>query len=284
MPIHCRPLMCCALAQILLLMCSGCTTSGYPWFVKFMPASGQILCEDNRYARVYVYSLESRKKLVLTGRVACIDMATNRFVLRAEGRNNPLPCSLVTLMAEGIRVESLPAVPLPGQLPQTVMEFGPSHGTIAALNYATDYDQKPSTNCVLTIGQSSWMQESIPEAVAGKPYLIYYRNINMRQGGYTFAPVHEWGPVVPRGPVWGVDVQDTFRNNKLGFRLPSPDGKYVVMILDPDDRLGRVTLTEVATGYRTVLLDKNDAAQDALDVLGRVYAAPLMILMGVGSI
>lgn len=264
----------------------GCTASGYPAFVKFSPDGRRLVYQDARYPRVYIYDLETRQKYVMKGRVASLNREVDRFILlpnRYSGRQSPpdpVPCRLVTFERDGPRVERLPGLPVgSGLLPIVCMELGPDQQQILATIYDSSYvvfSRRPHRDYRLKLGENEWTAVRCPRDFprhppAEPPYIPS----GVREGRHVFCPDHS-PENQAKGDNWGFDVETEFSSNyRLGFILRSPDGSFVVRIRDIDDPWRRVTLTEVATGRKEIILNKNDAALGVLDVIAKIALLPL---------
>lgn len=266
----------------------GCTASGYPDFVKFSPDGRRLVYQDARYPRVYIYDLKTRQKYVLKGRIASLNREVDRFVLLphrytgVESPPAPLPCCLVTFEHGGPQVERLPGLPLgSGVLPVVVMELGPEQQQILATIYehqSVVFRTAPHRDYLLKFGQDEWTAVRCPRDFPRHPPAgPAYIPSGVREGRHVFCPDPEppMNQLEFKSDYWGFDVETEFRNDRIGLILRSPDGSFVVRICDIDDPWGRVTLTEVATGRKEIILNKNDAALGVLDVLGKVALLPV---------
>lgn len=275
-------------ALVLLLTISGCSASGYPDFVKFSPDGRVLVYQDARYPRVYVYNLGTREKHVLKGRVACFTRGLDRFVLLADRYagckqpRQPLPCRLVTTQRDDLIVQTLPALPITAKLPLISMEFGSSEGqqlraTVFDNQYMPDACE-PGRYYTLKLGDPRWTELAFPEESLRKPLWQWPLPGGLRDGGHVYCPVHD-PAAVPEAEMWGINVEDEFRNGRYGHVLHSPDERFIVKVNDVDDSWQRLTLIDAATGEKEIILDKNDAALDVLSFMVKIPLLPFTPLL-----
>lgn len=268
--------------MLLPAVCVGCSASGYPGFVKFAPGGHFLLYEDARHPRVYVYYLQTQKKHVLVGEVACVDPGVTRFVLRPGKTADPIPCSLVKLSGNEPLIEPLPPLPTTeGILPVAVIAFGPRPDTLMGVVYRSKYDNTPAAYYTLRLGQKAWKAHAVPETMKGKRPWEWFPPVGLRDSGFVYAPIYEPG-AVPEDQKYGLNVEPASSDRFEPFhRLPSPDGRFIVTIGDVDDPWRRLTLTEAATGRKTLLLDKNDVPEEVFTFLVELPGRLLLTLLGV---
>ena len=269
--------------MLLPAVCAGCSASGRPEFVKFDPSGRLLLYQDAFHPRVYVYYLQTRKKHVFGGEVACVDAGVTRFVLRSRETPSPMRCSLVRLSVDEPVVEPLPPLPSrpsAGEPPSVVIAFGPGPDTLVAVVYHGLYRKTLAGYYTLRPGQEAWKAEAVPDDLKGKFHWEWFSPVGIRDSGFVYAPIYS-PPAVPKGQVSGVNVEQVLDERGLFYRLRSPDGRFIVTVYDPDDRWKRLILTEAATGRRTVLIDKNDAARDFFMFLVELPGKIILTLLGV---
>jgi hypothetical protein len=155
-----------------------------------------------------------------------------------------------------------------------LLEFTPDQKSLLATVYETRYANGPQSCQRLTLGEKNWVNVEIPAGHRDKPYWRLFSPGGIRQGRYFYHPVYERS-VVPEEEELGTDVQMEFKNHRLTYVLPSPDGHYLLRIIDGDDPWLRLTLVHVSTMKKKVILDKDDAVSDVMDVCGRIMLIPL---------
>ncbi len=260
---------------------SGCTASGYPGFVKFSPDSERVLYDDGRYGRTYLYWIQTGDKLVFTGRVSCVDAEVRRFVLlpvecdggRATGSRTD--CLLVTVADKGATVTTLPSVPEGGRVAMVFCAEGAllqasTRGYWGAIRQAWTY----------TTGDSCWEPTSNWYHETDAPPQCFDIPGGALKGGHVFCPLPDRARM-PASVEWGrdVEVHSSSDGAMLEFRLPSPDGQYLVRVHDRDDPWLRLTLTDLRNQTKTVLLEKDDFVRDLVDSLIIVVLYPLQPLL-----
>jgi hypothetical protein len=266
-------------------LAAGCSASGYPLFAKFSPDARRLVYQDARYDHTYVYDLNTQQRHQVPGHVACMDRDVMHLVLfpcAASGDGHfgqgAIPCSVATLGEGQPAIEQLPALQITSEFPVVLLEFAADQKSLLATTYETKYARKPQSCRRLAPGDSEWVDVEILEDRRDTPAWRLFSPGGIREGRYFYHPVYEPG-FLPEEEQLGMDVQREFKHDWLTswltYVLPSPDGNYQLRIIDGDDVWHRLTLTDLRTMKKTVILDKNDAASDVMDVCGRIMLLPL---------
>jgi hypothetical protein len=264
-----------------LTLLAGCSASGHPDFAKFSPDGRRLVYQDARYDRAYVYDLGTRHRHEVPGHVACIDREVQRLVLLPRGiaggysaGRGPIPCTLLTISGDSLVLEQLPPLRVNLEFAQVLLEFAPNQTSLLATIYESRYADKPDSCRLLAIGGDTWLDTQIPEARRNTPPWRIASPGGIREGRYLYHPVYDTGIPLPGGEL-GMDVEREFRNDWLTYVLRSPDGSHLLRIIDGDDPWHRLTLTDLRTMKKEVILDKNDAALDVMKWCSKLILLPI---------
>jgi len=261
-------------------MSASCDACGFPNFVKITPDSRYIIYQDAWYPKAYVYDTASKAKIVYDGHFTCMDAAASRVILRGPVADGLMPCWIVEFGPDGPTRTSLPPVPMGDCRDGRIIIDDDERGFIAAL-MEYKWSTEPLRAMRLDSGAEQWVDlPAVPQpAEGGWQHDEPYRDRHTRHL-YTHTP--SW-PLIhdDLDSHKGVDVESFYENDKLGYKLTSPDGSYFVTIIDPRDIWRRMWLTDVATGERTMLLDKNNAGQELFMRIAGFPGGLLLTLFGV---
>jgi len=265
-----------ALLSLVAAMPAGCDACGFPSFVKITPDSRYIVYQDAWYPKAYIYDTGTKEKTVYDGHFACMDAAVSRVILRGPVADGLMPCWVVEFGDEGPTRTPLPAVPMGDCRDGRIIIDDDEEGFIAALMEYT-WSREPLRAMRLHSGAEQWVDlPAVPQPAEGQcwRYDEPYSDSRTR---------HLYTHTVSAPPIpgdldsrKGIDVESFLENDELGYKLTSPDGSYFVTVIDPRDIWRRLWLTDVATGERTMLLDKNNAGAV---FLSRAVAFPGALLI-----
>ena len=270
----------CARLLLVVLTCYACgcaareyTASGHPSIVKFSSDSQRILYDDYRYDRVYLYHTGAAQMEVFTGGIGCVRSGVKGFVLLPWRLNDysqsrvPITCLLATVENGKTALEVLESLP-PGRL--LSMFFYTDWPAIQA-----EMCQSPASTTVKgwkvvvnRLDGRGWSEGAYPCTMQtmheqrGRPVGI------MSEGcAYKYTPVD---------PGQDVECIRGSGANESEVRLLSPSAEFLVRIADQDDPLHRLTLTDLRTNKKVILLDKDDAERDAQEERERKFQYPIM--------
>lgn len=255
----------------------GCA-SGYPAFVKLTPDARYVIYQDASHPKTYVYDVKRSEKTVFDGRVACINKAVSRLVVRAEPSRSDVKCWMITLEADGPKLVALPVLPMSGGGIARLMFIDAGPGLMALL-YDSGLPERPAYCRRLEDLSGQWAAVVIPPEFHDQPLSAAHEPIGDRLSGYVYSP-RDPSFAVPESQLKGLGVQSGVENGKHFDRINSPDRTYVVTIRDSRDVWRRVWLTEMASGDRTLLLDKNDGLVDVVRAVAHLPVALFTIAFG----
>lgn len=270
----------------LTCLASGCTTreytaSGHASIVKISSDSKRILYQDSRYARVYLYHVDMARMETFKGGIGCASSGVKSFVLLPWCLNDfslsrvPIACFLAT-------VEN-------GATILTMVENLPP-GHLLSLSFCSDQSALQAEICQLDGPTRLQGRRTLVNRLDGQGWSVSQssctvqtrreqmgRPVGIMDEGYVYYPYSDSLGSVSDGR--NTERFSSPERQVVEVRLRSPDGKSLIRINDWDDPLYRLTLTDLTTNKKVVLLDKDDTERDAQEERERELQYPLVRLL-----
>lgn len=290
-----------------LLASGGCTASGKALLVKISPDSRWVVCQDARYPSVHLHSIASGKSETLPGVVVYVD-STMQHLITVPSKHPVAYYGVAAASIQPVLIELLDGraiqQPLPKLAPgfemlQVFFDRNSASGEVAACLYGGQTKAACRAYLSWKPGQAQWTALPFPE----RPFAEYYDYLSKGcrgaiESGPVFCPIPDviGVPAYPPGEGdspdrYGLGLKEDVRwldqqhtKSRTTYLMTSPDGKSIIHLWDPDDPWERVTLVDVASGRKTILVEKNDAAAGVYEALVErplaVGALFLMLLSG----
>lgn len=297
---------------LLLLFSSGCA-SGMPSLVKVSPDSQRVVYEDCRYARVYVHDLPTGRKQVFAGSLVYMDDTLEHLILvpqhHVTGRS--IKPAIIKMSEGTAHRRELPPIQ-PGFLVLDLyLNWDRDSGEATACAYGVRSGRPaPDAKAYLRWrpGEAVWTSLPFPDRpFAERNDYSHKGPRGARDAGPVYCPLDippvgsqatDSAPATrPEDFLEAMEKEELARSGiglsrkvtwkglfhgdpQITTMLSSPDGKYLIRIGDGDDPWQRLTVTDVATGKRRILLNKNDLANEILMIPSALAFGLFLLVTG----